>query len=268
MAPVDSVHDTRLVVAPGKVVLGRDAVEQLGDYAATYGSTALVVATEQIFDIHGERVLDILGAAGVETVPYTSVQPDPTVDDIEEAFERWRTEGCDVIVTLGGGSSIDAGKGVGILASNAGSIRDFGVDRAGYEGVPNPTPPILAVNTTTGTGSEATRSVVVTDEATATKFLIVSKHVVPDVAIEDRKKVHHFVARDKFASIITWQGGLTLTLSLTLDEVDDPLGLCTARVERGTWGVGRTQAYLTAQSHVAYGVRLIKQAYAANVVEP
>ena len=189
MAPVDSVHDTRLVVAPGKVVLGRDAVEQLGDYAATYGSTALVVATEQIFDIHGERVLDILGAAGVETVPYTSVQPDPTVDDIEEAFERWRTEGCDVIVTLGGGSSIDAGKGVGILASNAGSIRDFGVDRAGYEGVPNPTPPLLAVNTTTGTGSEATRSVVVTDEATATKFLIVSKHVVPDVAIEDPELV-------------------------------------------------------------------------------
>ncbi|MGM0592168.1 MAG: iron-containing alcohol dehydrogenase [Halobacteriota archaeon] len=178
-------HETRTVVSPSSVVLGVGAVEQVGDYASLYGDTALVVATEQIFEFHGETVLNVLEASGIETVVYTDVRPDPTVENIEAAYDLWSERGCDTIVTLGGGSSIDTGKGVGILATNDGQIRDFGVDRAGYEGVPNPTPPLIAVNTTAGTGSEATRSVVVSDESTATKFLIVSKNVVPDVAIED-----------------------------------------------------------------------------------
>jgi len=178
-------HGVRTVVSPSRIILGRGAVEEVGDAAALRGETALVVATQQIFDIHGETVLDALAAAGVETVTYTDVRPDPTVENIESAHERWDREGCDVIVTLGGGSSIDTGKGVAILAANEGSIRSFGVDEAGYEGVPNPTPPLVAVNTTAGTGSEATRSVVVTDTETSTKFLIVSSNVVPDVAVED-----------------------------------------------------------------------------------
>jgi len=178
-------HGTRTVVSPSRIALGRGAVTETGEYAALYGETALVVATDQIFDIHGQRVLDVLADAGLETVTYTDVRPDPTVENIESAYDRWESEGCDVVVTLGGGSSIDTGKGVGILAANEGSIRSFGVDRAGYEGVPNPTPPLIAVNTTAGTGSEATRSVVVTDTETSTKFLIVSQNVVPDVAIED-----------------------------------------------------------------------------------
>lgn len=175
----------RLVVSPGTVVLGRDAVEETGTHAATHGEHALLVATEMIYDLHGDAVERTLREAGLEVTAYPNVRPDPTVENIEEAHERWTAEGCDVIVTLGGGSSIDTGKGVGILATNGGRIREYGVDRAGYEGVPAPTPPLVAVNTTAGTGSEATRSVVVSDEASDTKFLIVSRNVVPDVAIED-----------------------------------------------------------------------------------
>ncbi|MFB6101472.1 MAG: iron-containing alcohol dehydrogenase [Haloplanus sp.] len=177
--------ETRTVVSPGRIELGAGAVGSVGDHAARYGETALVVATEQIFEFHGDAVVEQLEAAGVGTVIYTDVRPDPTVENIESAHALYERHDCDVIVTLGGGSSIDTGKGVGILAANEGSIRDFGVDIAGYEGVPNPSPPLIAVNTTAGTGSEATRSVVVTDESTSTKFLIVSANVVPDVAIED-----------------------------------------------------------------------------------
>lgn len=178
-------NETRTVVSPSKTILGKGAVEQTGDYAALYGERALVVATEQIFEFHGDTVVSELEESGVEAVVYTDVRPDPTVENIQDAYALWEEHDCDSIVTLGGGSSIDTGKGVGILATNDGSIRDFGVDRAGYEGVPNPTPPLIAVNTTAGTGSEATRSVVVSDESTSTKFLVVSENVVPDVAIED-----------------------------------------------------------------------------------
>ncbi|MFB6255151.1 MAG: iron-containing alcohol dehydrogenase, partial [Haloplanus sp.] len=162
--------ETRTVVSPGRIELGAGAVDTVGSHAARYGDTALVVATEQIFEFHGDTVVDTLDAAGVESVVYTDVRPDPTVENIESAHDLYERGDCDLIVTLGGGSSIDTGKGAGILAANEGSIRDFGVDRAGYEGVPNPSPPLIAVNTTAGTGSEATRSVVVSDESTSTKF--------------------------------------------------------------------------------------------------
>jgi alcohol dehydrogenase class IV len=178
-------HGTRTLVSPGKTLFGIDASERIGEYAGRYGDSALVVASEMIHDIHGERIVENLESSGVETTLYTGVRPDPTVENVREAYEVWEAAGCDVIVTLGGGSSIDVGKSVGILATNDGEIREYGVDRAGYEGVPNPTPPILAVNTTAGTGSETTRTAVLTDESTATKFIIVSENIVPDVAIED-----------------------------------------------------------------------------------
>jgi alcohol dehydrogenase class IV len=176
---------TRVVVSPGKTVLGVGAVDETGTYADLYGTKALVVASEMIFDIHGERLVDILECAGVDVVTFTDVRPDPTVENVEAAHQVWEEESCDVIVTHGGGSSIDTGKAVGILATNDGDIRDFGVDRAGYEGVPEPIPPLVAVNTTAGTGSETTRTAVLTDEATSTKFIVVSQNIVPDVAIED-----------------------------------------------------------------------------------
>lgn len=178
-------HGTRTVVSPGKTLFGIDASEQVGEYADRYGTKALLLASEVIYDIHGERIVENLESSGVETALFTDVRPDPTVENVEAAFQVWQDEDCDVIVTLGGGSSIDVGKSVGILAANDGNIRSFGVDKAGYEGVPNPTPPIIAVNTTAGTGSETTRTAVLTDESTATKFIIVSENIVPTVAIED-----------------------------------------------------------------------------------
>lgn len=176
---------TRVVVSPGRTVLGVGAVETVDTYASRHGSKALVVASEEIYDIHGERVVGALEEAGIETAVFDGVRPDPTVENVEAGFEVWNEEGCDVIVTLGGGSSIDTGKSIGILATNEGSIRSFGVDKAGYEGVPNPIPPLIAINTTAGTGSETTRTAVLSDESTSTKFIIVSENIVPDVAIED-----------------------------------------------------------------------------------
>lgn len=181
----DPTEEPLLVVSPSRVVIGKGAIGETGSYVDLYGSKALLVASQEIYDIHGDRVEGVFEEGDVSYATYTDVRPDPTVENIESAYEVWDEEDCDVIVTLGGGSSIDAGKGVGILARNEGPIREFGTDRAGYEGVPNPIPPLIAINTTTGTGSEATRSVVVTDTETATKFLIVSQNVVPEVAIED-----------------------------------------------------------------------------------
>jgi alcohol dehydrogenase class IV len=185
MSKPDPSRGTRRFVSPEELLVGRGATEEVGDRTARQGSRALVVATSGVFDRYGDRLLESLRNAGVEATVYDEVRPDPTVANVEAAHTRYREAGCDCIVTLGGGSPIDAGKAVGVLAANGGEIRDYGVDRAGYEGVPEPIPPLVAVNTTAGTGSEATRSVVLTDEATDTKFLIVATSVMPTVAVED-----------------------------------------------------------------------------------
>lgn len=172
-------------VSPGEVVVGRGAVSEVGDRMAPRGSRALVVATPGVFDRYGDRLLASLHEAGLETTVFDRVRPDPTVENVERGLERYREGDCDCIVTLGGGSPIDAGKAIGVVAENGGAIREYGVDRAGYEGVPEPIPPLCAVNTTAGTGSEATRSIVITDEESATKFLVVSTEAMPTVAVED-----------------------------------------------------------------------------------
>ena len=176
-------------VAPEQVIVGRGAVNEVGDRLGGQGSTALIVATGGVFDRYGDRIRKSLDAAGIDAAVYDEVRPDPTVENVEEALETYRASGCDCLVALGGGSPIDTAKAVGVLAANGGEIREYAVDRAGYEGVPTSVPPLAAVPTTAGTGSEATRSVVISDESTATKFLVVSTEVLPTVAVEDPELV-------------------------------------------------------------------------------
>jgi alcohol dehydrogenase class IV len=176
-------------VSPTEVVVGRGAVDEVGERVASRGSRALVVATSGVFDRYGDRLLDGLREAGLATTVFDEVRPDPTVETVERGVARYREAGCDCVVTLGGGSPIDAGKAVGVVAANGGTIRQYAVDRAGYEGVPSRIPPLCAVNTTAGTGSEATRSIVITDESTATKFLVVATAAMPTIAVEDPELV-------------------------------------------------------------------------------
>lgn len=176
-------------VSPAETVVGPGAVDSVGDRMSDRGSQALVVATGGVFDRFGQRVCDSLADAGIETAVFDDVRPDPTVENVEAALEVYREADCDCLVTLGGGSPIDTGKAVGVVAANGGEIREYATDRAGYEGVPEQIPPLCAVNTTAGTGSEATRSIVITDETTSTKFLVVSTACVPTVAVEDPELV-------------------------------------------------------------------------------
>jgi len=176
-------------VAPEQVVVGRGVVDEVGSRLGDRGSTALVVATSGVFGRYGDRVRESLRAAGINTAVYDGVRPDPTVENVQQALETYQAHGCDCLVALGGGSPIDTAKAVGVLAANGGEIREYAVDRAGYEGVPTTSPPLAVVPTTAGTGSEATRSIVITDESTATKFLVVSTEVLPTVAVEDPELV-------------------------------------------------------------------------------
>ena len=104
--------------------------------------------------------------------------PNPTDKNVHDGLEVYKSEGCDSIISLGGGSSHDCGKGVGIVATNGGKIND-------YEGVDKSTkamPPFIAINTTAGTASEMTRFCIITAVARKVKMAIVDWRVTPNVA--------------------------------------------------------------------------------------
>lgn len=164
-------------------LMGRGAISNVGKQAKTLnGSKALLITDDILLKIGvADKIISLLSEEDIETAIYAGVNPNPTVKNVEDALDVYQDEKCDMIVALGGGSSIDCAKGVGILATNGGHICDYeGVDKS-----KNPMPPFIAVNTTAGTGSEMTRFTIITDTNTQVKMAIVDWHVTPTVSIND-----------------------------------------------------------------------------------
>lgn len=122
-----------------------------------------------------------LEAAGIEYVIFTGAEANPKVQNCYDGLEMYKANGCDSIITVGGGSAHDCGKGVGIAATHDKHLTEY----AGIEKLENPLPPLIAVNTTAGTASEVTRHAVLTNLDTNLKFVIVSWRNVPLVSFND-----------------------------------------------------------------------------------
>jgi alcohol dehydrogenase class IV len=131
------------------------------------------------------RVLNVLSEVGVEGVVFDEVEPNPSIQTVERAHTRYRDAACAGIVVVGGGSPIDVAKGVGVLATNPGPLSSY----VGKGKVSTPLPPLLAVPTTAGTGSEVTMYAVITDRAQRKKVVIGSPLLVPGYAFLDPELV-------------------------------------------------------------------------------
>jgi alcohol dehydrogenase len=176
----DGVHPFE---CPTRVFYGWGAAGQIADRLNELGVTRALVVSDP--GVAGAGIVDAVGdvieAAQVPTARYTGVQPNPTVTNVEEAFAVWTEHECDGIVGVGGGSAMDAAKGVGIVASNGGGIADY----TGREQVPLDLPPLVCIPTTCGTGSEVTFNAVITDELRHVKLPYVSRKLAPKVALVD-----------------------------------------------------------------------------------
>lgn len=118
---------------------------------------------------------------GSDAVVYDDTVPNPTDTNVAEGLALYQKSGCDMIITLGGGSAHDCGKGIGLVATNGGTIHDYeGVDRS-----TKAMPPFIAINTTAGTASEMTRFCIITDTGRKVKMAIVDWRVTPNIAIND-----------------------------------------------------------------------------------
>nr|WP_191988475.1 iron-containing alcohol dehydrogenase [Agrilactobacillus yilanensis] len=170
---------------PSVNFFGPNVIEKIGARAKMLNMKRPLVVTDKFLEgLHNgavEQTIASLKAANVDYVIYNGVEPNPKVRNIKEAKALYEKENCDSIITVGGGSAHDTGKGTGIILTNGDDITKL----AGIETLDNPLPPLLAVNTTAGTGSELTRHCVITNEATHLKFVVVSWRNIPLVSFND-----------------------------------------------------------------------------------
>lgn len=164
----------------GRVIFGVGAAAQVGTVAAGLGSRALVVTGSD--PRRALAALDGLAAARVATSTW-SVRGEPGVADVAEGVAFARARGCDVVVAIGGGSAIDAGKAIAALLTNGGEVRDYLEVVGRGLALAEPAAPVVAVPTTAGTGSEVTRNAVLA--ADGVKVSLRSLGMLPRAAIVD-----------------------------------------------------------------------------------
>ncbi|SFC39862.1 alcohol dehydrogenase [Microbulbifer thermotolerans] len=146
------------------------------------GKKPLLVSDRGMTDLgYTARVTELLKSEGIDCAVYDGTVPNPTDHNVEEGAEIYSKENCDLLISLGGGSSHDCCKGIGILVTNGGKIQDY----EGLDQLKAALPPFIAINTTAGTASEMTRFTIITNSSNHVKMAIVDWRVTPDVAIND-----------------------------------------------------------------------------------
>ncbi len=174
---------SRRIYLPPLSLIGPGALKDLGDELKELPYKKALFVTDKILVKIGvaNQVLEVLKASGIEVVVFDNVQPNPTVENVNEGLKLLKDNSCDLILTLGGGSPQDCGKAIGILAANGGNIEDF----EGIHKSKNKSLPIIAINTTAGTASEVTINYVITDVKRHIKMVMVDKNCLVSIAVND-----------------------------------------------------------------------------------
>ena len=175
---------TRFLPLPQPTLLvGPGSSARLGQAVAGFGHTKLLIVTDSIIAKLGllNALTDALSAGGAEYVIFDEITPDAPIPLIERGIACYEENNCDAIITVGGGSSMDAAKAIALAVANQKPVEKL----AGYlRGLRNPVR-IYAVPTTAGTGSEVTIAAVISNPATHKKLVMVDPRLVPKMAALD-----------------------------------------------------------------------------------
>ena len=174
---------THAYYVPPVNLMGRGCLQEAGKMIQGMAiHKALVVSDRQLISSGvAEQVLSILRKSGLDYVVYDEVQLNPTCHNVHEGLKMYQEHGCDAIISIGGGSPQDAAKGIGIVATNGGHIRDYeGLHQSHHKSVP-----LVAFNTTAGTSSEVTINYVITDEERKVKMVMVDRNSLVSLSVND-----------------------------------------------------------------------------------
>lgn len=168
---------------PSVNLMGPGCLKDCGADIKALGFKKALIVTDKILNEIGlvKKLEQVLAENGVEFVIFDGTAPNPTTSNVEDGLKLLQDNGCDFVVSFGGGSPHDCAKGIALVAVNGGEIKEYeGVDVSA-----KPQLPLVAINTTAGTASEMTRFCIITDEARHSKMAIVDKHTTPIMAVND-----------------------------------------------------------------------------------
>lgn len=172
----------RKFVVP-EIVFGAGALDAVGKYAAAFGLQRPLIVSDPGVCAAGwtQRVLDQVRAAKADPTVFTQITPNPKDHEVMAGAEAYLAAHCDGIIAVGGGSVLDTAKGIGIVTMNGGHILDY----EGVDTIAVPIPPLICIPTTAGSAADISQFAIITDTRRRTKTAIISKAIVPDVALVD-----------------------------------------------------------------------------------
>jgi len=174
--------ELRKFVAP-EFIFGIDARHLVGRYARNLGARKVLVVTDPgVMEVGwAKEVIESLEAEGLACGIFSQITSNPRAHEVMAGVKMYRDEGCNAIVAVGGGSPMDCAKGIGISSANRQHVLEF----EGVDEVAMPGPPLICVPTTAGTSADVSQFAIITNTERQVKIAIVSKTVVPDVALID-----------------------------------------------------------------------------------
>ena len=170
-----------------KVLMGEGVCGQIMAEAGLIGVKKALLVTDEGLEKAGiiDRVMRYIDKNKLQIVVFSEVKPDPSIKVIKKGSQFAKENNCDLIIAVGGGSPIDAAKGISVEATNDGTCADY----EGSNQYKNAPLPIFAIPTTVGTGSEVTFGAVLTNTDTNYKFILYGDNLAPDVAFLDPELV-------------------------------------------------------------------------------
>jgi alcohol dehydrogenase class IV len=179
---LDNEFELRKFVAP-EFVFGSSARFLLGRYLKNFEAKKVFLVTDPGIVSSGwlDEIIGALESEDYEYEIYSNIKSNPRTEEVMEGARVYESKRCDVIVALGGGSPMDCAKGIGIVTSNKKHINEFeGVDK-----VSMPSPPLICIPTTAGSSADVSQFAIISDRLRKVKMAIISKKLVPDVALID-----------------------------------------------------------------------------------
>lgn len=166
-----------------EIIFGRGSLQHAGQCSLRLGAKKVFLVSDSGIEDAGwvQQLKDVLKKEGIDWVYYSGVTSNPRDSEVELGAQFYLQNDTDVIIAIGGGSALDTAKGIAIIASNGGKIRDY----EGANRVQRPLPPMVFITTTAGSGSDISQFCIITDVKRSVKMSIITRTLVPNIAIVD-----------------------------------------------------------------------------------
>lgn len=201
-----------------EIIFGSGSINQVGESCVRLGAQNILIVTDPGVISAGwvDSVIESCKKAGLAYTLFSDITTNPKDYEVHNGVRYYKEAQCDAIVGIGGGSAIDVAKAIAILSTNGGDICDYeGVDKIVY-----PLPPQVMIATTAGSGSEVSQFSIIIDSKSNNKLTIISKSLVPDIAIVDPETL---VTKDTLLTATTGLDVLTHGIEAYVSIASTPL---------------------------------------------